>query len=596
MNGQETMDRLVQRANADAATIAPMTAAAYRNRGDQAINFNDIRRRFYDQYTTFELGGTFNIRDDGLAAYNDNADGFPLWSREYIQSLRSFDHYKLIHDFQCISTAAAIDLCRCPAIFAMGDETLISIILTVSFAYHLEGLSQAQNEFLRTDRYRVSAYESLVVSAVQGDASCIRQALRTLIGCLSCGEAVDRAAARAVDDYFNMEFEPWLGMLFANHVAGSPAQRYMAPTMSVVTEREYAYEIVAAASMRGAVQQYVMRATAHGLEADMPDEKARQLDLYYANLVHGAAVRIPLAEVWSPNNELEHTEQDSEAFFKVMWRCLRDVIESSVNDKVRELYNAAPRNRDPAPQAQQQQQPNAQQQQQQQQPNAQQQQQQPNAQPRPQNNINNNPRGGPAIDPNELVSNILKSVRRVKYAKQLMKDVWDQSKEFRISDRVHMTEMQVLDRLATDGIFPYLNRSDPSAWYGSARQHGQAGNGGDDGDMVLENMHACFYMRRKPEFRYAFAAAVGKRQFSERIASTNKAAIIEHHRSVQWSEGEYVKLVAVVQQHASLLARDLGQFRLNKAGMTEDQKVWFTDYCNAMHPRAYTATVASMWG
>ena len=50
--------------------------------------------------------------------------------------------------------------------------------------------------------------------------------------------------------------------------------------------------------------------------------------------------------------------------------------------------------------------------------------------------------------------------------------------------------------------------------------------------------------------RYAFAAAVGKRFYSERVASTAKTAIIEHHRSVNWAQNEYMNLSNIVQVSA----------------------------------------------
>ena len=94
----------------------------------------------------------------------------------------------------------------------------------------------------------------------------------------------------------------------------------------------------------------------------------------------------------------------------------------------------------------------------------------------------------------------------------------------------------------------------------------------------VTNLHACFYMRRWVDFiffyfyflfsllkrsrrsvqlRYAFAAAVGKRHFTERVSSLGRSAIIEHHRSVQWSEKEYVQLLALVGEMGSTIEKEL---------------------------------------
>ena len=48
-----------------------------------------------------------------------------------------------------------------------------------------------------------------------------------------------------------------------------------------------------------------------------------------------------------------------------------------------------------------------------------------------------------------------------------------------------MAEVQVLQRLCSEGIFPYMNRPPPS---------GTAVRQGADG--YMQNMHVCFYMRR----------------------------------------------------------------------------------------------------
>ena len=50
---------------------------------------------------------------------------------------------------------------------------------------------------------------------------------------------------------------------------------------------------------------------------------------------------------------------------------------------------------------------------------------------------------------------------------------------------------------------------------------------------------------------------MGKRYYSERLNSTNNTAIIEHHRSVQWSEKEYISLFNLVQQNQSVIQKEM---------------------------------------
>lgn len=59
-----------------------------------------------------------------------------------------------------------------------------------------------------------------------------------------------------------------------------------------------------------------------------------------------------------------------------------------------------------------------------------------------------------------------------------MKEIWEEAKTYRISDKVHMLEIQILQRLRGDGVFPWLD------------------NNKEIVDKKIQNMHVCFYMRR----------------------------------------------------------------------------------------------------
>lgn len=54
-------------------------------------------------------------------------------------------------------------------------------------------------------------------------------------------------------------------------------------------------------------------------------------------------------------------------------------------------------------------------------------------------------------------------------------------------------------------------------------------------------------MRRTPELRQQFAATVGKRLLSERLISSSRANMMEHHRSAQWAEREYLAMLALMK-------------------------------------------------
>jgi hypothetical protein len=84
----------------------------------------------------------------------------------------------------------------------------------------------------------------------------------------------------------------------------------------------------------------------------------------------------------------------------------------------------------------------------------------------------------------------------------------------------------------------------------------------------------CAYAR-STLFRYAFAAAVGKRHFSERMSGSAKTAIIEHHRSVQWAEKDYANLYTLVSANQATIQRELVE-------EFSDTNPLFMDYCQIL--------------
>eukprot|EP00283_Hemiselmis_rufescens_P020448 CAMPEP_0173455428 /NCGR_PEP_ID=MMETSP1357-20121228/54248_1 /TAXON_ID=77926 /ORGANISM="Hemiselmis rufescens, Strain PCC563" /LENGTH=85 /DNA_ID=CAMNT_0014422553 /DNA_START=134 /DNA_END=387 /DNA_ORIENTATION=- len=85
-----------------------------------------------------------------------------------------------------------------------------------------------------------------------------------------------------------------------------------------------------------------------------------------------------------------------------------------------------------------------------------------------------------------------------------------------------MCEIRVLQRLSNDGVFP---------WLLDRKTH----SGG-----VPEPMRLCFLLRRSEVFRYQFASTVGKRLLSERLLMQSRSNMLEHHRSANWAEQEYL--------------------------------------------------------
>lgn len=122
----------------------------------------------------------------------------------------------------------------------------------------------------------------------------------------------------------------------------------------------------------------------------------------------------------------------------------------------------------------------------------------------------------------------------LKTIKQQMREIWHDSQNFGVSNEVFMVEVEVIHRLISDGLLSFLQ---------SGRFKG----------LTVESLIR--FMRRDEKFRYQFASTVGKRMLSERIISRGRTSIIEHHRSVNWGEREYVALHRMVCDESSYMDR-----------------------------------------
>lgn len=183
------------------------------------------------------------------------------------------------------------------------------------------------------------------------------------------------------------------------------------------------------------------------------------------------------------------------------------------------------------------------------------------------------------------------SMRR---AVQLVKQQWENSKLFRVSDTVMMTEKQIISRLQGEGHIMNYPEQDP--------------------------LKLCFLFRRHPLLRMQFASAVGKRMWTERISATSKAGPpaplhccivelvmlhslhsktspsdqcvfvcmeqgtnMEHSRTFGWSELEYHLLVILMRDKdgASIVRDEMMRHIHQNTGM----HAWlFSDYAGLLCP------------
>lgn len=260
-------------------------------------------------------------------------------------------------------------------------------------------------------------------------------------------------------------------------------------------------------------------------------KEALQRDSYYATMIRGSCVKIPLTpDIWCPHDELQHTGEETQRFFEVMWEGL-DEVAKKWHESINQQWNsrAGGYNGDD----------------------------------------DDGDDDGASISSRSSRStgyvngvDVVTSTRRMKDIKRVMKEIWEESKSYRVSDAVHMTEKQILARLHRDGLLPL---------YGDAQFLNRKG---------MDQLHFCFLFRRHPMLRNQFAAAVGKRMTSEKIIHTGKNSIMEHHRTVQWSENEYICLAQLVRAQSSEIDKALRSF--DKDG------VLFVDYVRMLTQNMHT--------
>jgi hypothetical protein len=405
-----------------------------------ALHFGNSLASYDRQFKLWECDGWFNIDHASQAAFNINPENVPTLSIVFVKSLSSDAHFHQVDIDLFVSTEFIMHMARCPAVRSMNPLLIYRIMNICGFkSTSTDQKFQTWYGHMNRDSEWSVAREKLVrLFNVMHVGALFQRGLCMIYSNFLVNQDVNEAnnnPFKLLQDYFNMELLSWKqgiqGMeaarratepTDANEDPGFDVNQFPIPP-SVVSWVKNFSETVSA----GEVQH---RASSSRIQA-------QQLDLYYANLVHGASVKVPLSEIWCPNNEMEHTDRDTDAFFKIMWNSLKDVLEQVVTDggsgNVPSAASAA--------------------------------------------------NGGA-----DIYDKLIKSIRGIKASKKVMKEIWEASKDYRISDRVHMTEVQVLQRLKVDGVFRWIDRE----WTGGFMNG--PGEGGQS--QRMQNAHICFYMRR----------------------------------------------------------------------------------------------------
>ena len=137
--------------------------------------------------------------------------------------------------------------------------------------------------------------------------------------------------AGELSSFFDMELVPWVSKIVDSYLPSSILTQISVNTY----QRDMIFhKIMEVVTPCASVQKRVgfMAYQNLGDDTSSVHDVARQMDRYYATLVHGAAVRVPLPEIWCPENEMEHTARDSKQFFDVMWKSLKEVLQSGLGN------------------------------------------------------------------------------------------------------------------------------------------------------------------------------------------------------------------------------------------------------------------------
>lgn len=228
---------------------------------------------------------------------------------------------------------------------------------------------------------------------------------------------------------------------------------------------------------------------------------SQEMDKYYANLVSGAAVSIRLDVVWVSTEDTDFSALDGARHSRMVWEIYRDVFDISIFGEWKRRKNDAEKNERYVPN---------------------------------EGNIAESRRPNDAKKPKIDKKQISKVSQEIQSIKKYLDRLWEFSRVCRVSDSVQMTEIEIIRRLHADkGIQLPKNQ-----------------------DML----RICFIMRRDTEIRYHFAAAVGKRLFSLKLVSSQRAQLVEHHRAAKWAEEQYRKLyIFMKSEGASKVVYHLAQ-------------------------------------
>lgn len=299
---------------------------------DDRAYVQDHFRYFFDHMGLYELSIDGELNFDRVNPIQRGAAldaDVPTLSVEYLEFLRGAKHYVPIHADAFMSLKGFIDLARCPVLFSINiDAATMLIASLIRIDTDADDLEFAAWRNLPGNNVGFYVGYNTVPLLIFDRYEMLRAALMRFRCCFTLSnERPPTSPAenrQGLLEYFDMELMPWLEKLYES-LNTDALRAYPNPDAWKAAMIE---NMLPSKSVRDLIVENANLTVAKG-EVDH-QHRAQQLDLYYANLVHGASVRTALQEIWCPHNETEHSERDSEEFLKLMWKSLKDVLNESI--------------------------------------------------------------------------------------------------------------------------------------------------------------------------------------------------------------------------------------------------------------------------
>jgi hypothetical protein len=253
-------------------------------------------------FTPFDFGGTLNTDANG---------NFPpglqpsilTFSKDYVESLRSSKMFKEVDHDLYISTAAFVDLARCPVVFCIPDSLFHSILGLIG---RREKSRADDHDFEEWYDNSMAADLNLPYMREVVDTAAVTKAnlmqLRASFMVSPDSKIVDKILLdkfQDLRDYFDMQFMPWVDLILTHIQPGDGFDKLKNDTKHMDDLKNMLVQsMMPPTSVEACIEQASPENAAHQGESN--GRHAQRLDLYYANLVHGTSVKSPSGRYGGP--------------------------------------------------------------------------------------------------------------------------------------------------------------------------------------------------------------------------------------------------------------------------------------------------------